>query len=142
MDEQGWVRIERADWRDDAKFAMRPAPILRPAGATRLIAIATVRKEVTAAVQDTKGTRTNHSQFFGNHVSAEFDGFAEAKLKTGGAGGSPKTYDRWLRSKCLPAVVASASFISRCDMYLNEVYSPSDLVRARQARPISGFLPR
>jgi len=106
-----WIPVPRADWREEAAASQKPAPFLRPVAAARLAAIAALRRKAVESVQSVKPQTTHEleqclSPAFSEYAIHLFDGMAAVKLKTiATARGRSKTYASWLKSKCLPAVV-------------------------------------
>ena len=109
-EEADWIRIQRADWRDDADYSLRPPPILLLVKSARLDAIMTLRREAADSVLRTLPQTAQDLELclwpaFSTYAEFVFDKTAEAKLSAGGRGCRSTPYVRWLRSKCLPAVV-------------------------------------
>jgi hypothetical protein len=108
--EDGWTPIPHADLREDAAYARKPPPFLRPVKVPRLHAIAALHKAAAAAVQSALPPTKQQLELclwpaLSKYAQRVFDKMAEAKLNARRPGGRAGTYARWLRSKCLPAVV-------------------------------------
>ena len=143
----GWAPVHRATWEEDAAYADECPAFLRPAKAARMEAIATLRKRATEAFHASKPQTSeelakclwpSHSEY----AQQVFDDVAEAKLiRVSPAGKRPRGYERWLRSKCLPAVVddvcasvyghfvITVRYIAE---QIGEVNWPQDLATARR----------
>lgn len=110
IEEEGYALIPRADWRKDAARARKPPAFLRPVRAARLTAMATLHKEAAATAQSVWPTNKQQVEqylwpVFSKYAEDVFDKAAEAKLRAKRPGGRLGAYSRWLRSKCLSAVV-------------------------------------
>jgi hypothetical protein len=143
--DEGWTRIRHADWREDAAYARKCPPSLRPAKAARLDAMAILRREAAEAVQRAKpqtaeGLEQCLRPLFLKYAQNVFDCMAEAKL-TRVHGRRPRGYTQWLRSKCLPAVMddvcrpifgqfpITVRYIAEI---IGDVHWPEEAIRTRQ----------
>jgi hypothetical protein len=111
LDEPGWVRVNRHDWREDAAYAREnPPALLRPVKAARLLAMETLHKRAKEAIRN-DAPKTPHDTAgclrpaLSAYTEELFDKLAEAKLRTYRSGVRPRTYGQWLRSKGQSAVV-------------------------------------
>jgi hypothetical protein len=106
----GWVPAHRADWREDAASALECPPLLQPVKAARLDAITTLPKEAVSDVQSSLPQTKQALELclwpaFSQYAETVFDKMAELRLEHRTPRWRPRTYQRWLRSKCLPAVI-------------------------------------
>lgn len=142
---EGWIRVRRADWREDAAYARKCPPFLRPAKAARLGAVAILRSEAAEAVQRSKPQTDDALEqclrpLFLKYAQNVFDRMAEAKL-TRVPGHRPRGYTQWLMLKCLPAVVDDVCrpifgqfpiTVRYVAEIIGDVHWPEEAVRTRQ----------
>jgi hypothetical protein len=142
-----WIPVERHHWRDDAEYARACPPFLRPALAARLDAIAILRREASETIARSKPQTQNELEqcltpLFLKYAQVVFDGMAEVKMSNGKPGSSAKAYGRWLRSKCLPAVIDDICrpifgqfpiTVRYLAEIVGDVYWPTEIMRMRQA---------
>jgi len=96
--------------RDDADYSLEPPPFLRGIRKQRLSAICTLWSEAASAVEkELPKTRDQViyclKPLIRNYAIVLFDELAKAQLHTLGPRGSPKRFRKWLRLKCLKAVL-------------------------------------
>jgi DNA-binding XRE family transcriptional regulator len=140
-DGYSWVPVKH-DFQADREVSQDCPTFLRPAKAARLKALGILRGHATLTIRSCKPQTSAEVvecswPLLAQYAREVFDAMAEAKL----AGGRPKSYSRWLREKCLPAVVDDVCrpivgqfviTIRYVAEMINDIGSPAEDVQTRR----------